>query len=68
MATKTNLRIESFKESFPIGSQMHYNDVYLMNKKGEPKMKPSTNNWFVYTLLALGIIMRVAPGIFKRIK
>lgn len=61
----TKLHIETFKSKFNNFESISVNDIFSFYQKYDNKVKKTTINWRIYTLVDDGIIQRIGRGKYK---
>jgi len=61
----TKLHIDTFKSKFKDIESISINDIFSFYQKYEGKVKKTTINWRIYTLVNNGIIQRIGRGKYK---
>lgn len=59
------LNIQEFKERFENRSVFSSKDILFFYREKEPSIPASTVNWRVYSLVNLGVLLRIGKGMFK---
>jgi hypothetical protein len=61
----TKLHIDTFKSKFKDIESISLNDIFSFYQKYNSKVKKTTINWRIYTLVDNGIIQRIGRGKYK---
>ena len=61
----TKLHIDTFKSKFKDLESISVNDIFSFYQKYDSKVKKTTINWRIYTLVNEGIIQRIGRGKYK---